>query len=81
MARLNLTLDRDTWERLGEQARASGERRAGLARRLLREALNEREALERRRRVARDYAAGRKDATELIRELEAGQLELLHGDD
>lgn len=79
MARLNLTLDEETWRRLDEHARRSGERRASLARRLLKEALGRRDAMERRERVARDYAAARQDV-ELLRELEAGQLDLLDDD-
>ena len=61
--RLNLTLDEST----------SG----ALARELIREALARREALERERKLARDYAAGRSDARQLLQDLEAAQLELL----
>jgi len=80
MARLNLTLDEETWRRLDERARRSGERRASLARRLLQEALGRREALDRRKRVARDYAAAGSHDVELLREIEEGQLDLLEDD-
>jgi hypothetical protein len=78
MARLNLTLDDDTFQRLGRHARRRGERRAALARTLLREALARQEQNERREKLARDYAADRGDAEELLGALEAGQLELLN---
>ena len=77
MARLNLTLDEDTFRRLDQHTKRSGKPRATLARELLREGLAHRETLERRRRLAADYAAGRQDARLLLRELEAGQLELM----
>lgn len=77
MARLNLTLDDDTARWLDRHARKAGARRATLARELLREGLARREALERRRAWARDYAAGRADAREVIADLEGAQLELI----
>ena len=80
MARLNLTLDEETWRRLDEHARRSGERRASLARRLLKEALGRRDLIQRRQRVAQDYAAAGPRDAELLRELEAGQLDLLDDD-
>lgn len=81
MARLNLTLDADTFARLDRHAKRQGARRAGLARRILREGLDAREALERRKKLAADYAAGRSDARELLEELEAPQLEWFDGED
>ena len=45
-----------------------------MARTLLREALDRREAAERRRKLAADYAAER---GELLRDLERGELDLL----
>lgn len=48
-----------------------------MARELLCEALARRDALAHQRKLARDYAAGRADARELLAELEAGQLDLL----
>lgn len=77
MARLNLTLDQDTARQLDRHTKRSGKPRAALARELLREALARREALERRRQLARDYAAGRGDARTLLRDLESAQVELL----
>jgi len=50
---------------------------ATLAKTLIQEALEGRESARRRRKLAADYAAERDDARDLLRELEAGQLELL----
>jgi len=77
MSRLNLTLDDVTFERLGKHAKAEGARRAALARRLLQEALDRREALARKQKLAAAYAAGRADAREVLRDMEAAQLDLL----
>ncbi len=77
MERLNLTLDDDTSGALARHARREGKPRATLARELIREAITRREVLERQRALARDYAAGRSDAREILADLEAAQLELL----
>ena len=77
MERLNLTLDDDTSGALTRHARDQGKPRAALARELIQEALARRAALARQRRLARDYAAGREDARELLADLEAAQLDLL----
>jgi hypothetical protein len=77
MARLNLTLDRDTLQQLDRHTKRSGKPRAALAREILREGLARREAAERRTQLAADYAAGRGDARALLKDLEAGQLELM----
>ena len=77
MGRLRLTLDEGTAEALARHARQAGKPRAALARELIREAITRREALERQRRLARDYTAGRSDARQLLRNLEAAQLDLL----
>jgi hypothetical protein len=77
MARLNLTLDLDTFKRLEKHAREARSRRATLARTLIREALDLRESARRRRKLALDYGAGRDDTRDLLRDLEAGELELL----
>jgi plasmid stability protein len=77
MARLNLTLDDDTLRRLDRHTRKSGQPRAALARELLREALAQREAGERRKQLAADYAAGRGDGRAVLADWEAGQLELM----
>ncbi len=73
MARLNVTLDQDTFRRLDRHTKRSGKSRATLARELLREGLAQREAAERRKQLAADYAAGRGDARTSLRDLEAGQ--------
>ncbi len=80
MGRVNLTLDLDTENRLERHARASGTRRAALAREILREGLMRREERERRRKFARDYAVGRSDARSLLKEIEAAQADLLDDD-
>lgn len=77
MGRLNLTLDPDTEGLLERHAERERKPRASLARELLREAIARREALERQRRLAADYAAGRADAGALVQDLEAPQLDLL----
>jgi metal-responsive CopG/Arc/MetJ family transcriptional regulator len=77
MARLNLTLDEDTFRRLDRHTKRTGRPRAALARELLREGLAQREAAERRRQLAADYAAGRSDARAVLTDLEAGQLALM----
>ena len=80
MARLNLTLDQDTARQLDRHIKRSGKPRATLARELLREALARREAVERHRQLAQDYAARRSDARSLLRDLESAQFELLNDD-
>lgn len=77
MERLNLTLDDDTSTRLEAHAKKQGWARAALARELIREALTQRDARERQRKLARDYAAGRADAAEVLRDLEGAQIDLL----
>ena len=77
MARLNLTLDEDTLRQLDRHTKRAGKPRAALARELLREGLARREAAERRKQLVADYAAGRGDARTLLRDLEAGQLDLM----
>lgn len=79
MSRLNLTLDDDTWSALVRHAESRPI--ATVARELLRAELARRDALSRRKALARDYAAGRADARDLLEELEAAQLDLLEGDD
>jgi hypothetical protein len=80
MSRLNLTLDDDTLAWLERHAAQEKVAVAAFARRLLREAVAQREALARRRKLAADYAAGRDDARELLAELERPQLEDLLDD-
>jgi hypothetical protein len=81
MERLNLTLDSHTSERLSRHAKREGTPRAAYARGILREALEAREALARKKKLAADYAAGRADARRLLKELEAPQLEWFDGKD
>ncbi|MCP4661984.1 MAG: hypothetical protein GY856_41810 [bacterium] len=78
MARLNLTLDNDTFNRLDQYAQGEGRARSAIARELLVEALNRIDRLARLERLARDYAQDRDDAEALLADLEAGQLELLN---
>jgi hypothetical protein len=77
MERLNLTLDEVTSGALARHAQREGKPRAALARELIREAIARREALDSQRRLARDYAASRIDATQRLKDLEVAQLELL----
>lgn len=77
MSRLNLTLDEGTSSRLEAHARRLGARRATLAASLLKDALDRQEVLERRKKLAADYAADRDDARDLLQEIEAGQMDSL----
>jgi hypothetical protein len=81
MARLNLTLDNDTFQDLKRHASRLSRPAAGLARELVQEGIRRREAAERRRRLARDYAAGRRDTRELLDDLETPQFDLLDDDE
>ncbi len=78
MARLNLTLDNDTFKRLDQYAQGEGKALSAIARELLIEALNRIDRQTRLERLARDYAQGRDDAESLLADLEAGQLDLLN---
>jgi hypothetical protein len=80
MGRVNLTLDPDTESSLARHARAGGTSRAALAREILKDGLLRREQLERRRKLARDYAAGRADARAALKEIESAQSDLLDDD-
>lgn len=81
MARLNLTLDEDTLQRLNRHTKRAGKPRARLATEILREGLARREALDARRKLAAEYAAGRRDVRAVLRDMEAAQWELLDEDD
>jgi hypothetical protein len=83
MSRLNLTLDKVTFARLGKRAKKEGAPRAALARRLVQEGLDQMEALERRRKLVADYSADRADIDikDLLHDLEARQFELLADED
>jgi metal-responsive CopG/Arc/MetJ family transcriptional regulator len=77
MARVNLTLDEDTFRRLNRHTKRLGKPRVRVVAEILREGLARREAAERRKRLAADYAAGGADTRALLKDLEAGQLELM----
>jgi predicted transcriptional regulator len=77
MERLNLTLDSDTSKALQQHAARTKKPRATVARELIREALARRDRIEQRRRLARDYAAGRADNRKLLGEMEQAQLDLV----
>jgi len=81
MARLNLTLDEDTLESLKKHARRLSRPAASLARELLDEGIRRRETAERRRMLAKDYAAGRRDVRVLLKDLEGAQFDLLDNDE
>ncbi len=81
MARLNLTLDVDTFRQLDRHTKRLGKPRAKVATEILREGLARREAAERRKRLAADYAEGRLDARALLKDLETSQLDLLGDED
>jgi len=81
VARLNVTLDEHTLRLLERHTKLSGKPRATLARELLCEGLAQREAAERRKQLPVDYAAGRGDARALLRDMEAGQLDLMDDED
>jgi hypothetical protein len=66
MGRLNMTLDGDTEKALIRYASKLKIPVAAVARTMLLEGLANRERLERQRKLARDYAAGRDDVAELI---------------
>lgn len=81
MERLNLTLDESTSGALARHARHEGKPRATLARELIQEAIAHRDAVTAQRKLARDYAAGRSDAKQILADLEAAQLDLLDRED
>ncbi|HEV3189899.1 MAG TPA: hypothetical protein VGY54_05345 [Polyangiaceae bacterium] len=77
MNRVNLTLDDDLASALKRYSGRAKRPQAAVARELIREAIQQRDARERLQQLARDYAAGRDDAAALLSELEVSQLELL----
>ena len=74
MSRLNLTLDSDTLAWLERHASSAKMAVASLARQLVKEAVEQRDRTERLRKLASDYAAGRDDAKDILRDLESAQL-------
>ncbi len=81
MARLNLTLDPDTYSTLERYAKQAEKPCARLAREILSEGLSQRAAQEQRKRLAEEYAAGRADARAVLKDWEGAQAELLSDDD
>lgn len=81
MARINLTLDESTYLAIVQHASRRRIPCARAAKELLAEGLAHRAAVERRRKLAKDYAAGRKDARGLLEDLELAQLELMDGEE
>lgn len=75
MSRLNLTLDPDTLAWLERHASAAKVGVASLARQLVKEAVEHRDRTARRRKLASDYAAGRADAQDILRDVELAQLD------
>ena len=80
MARLNLTLDSDTWSDLSRRAVRQRMAKSALARELLSRALRRESEIERRRRLAEDYVRGRGDARKILADLELAQLDLVDDD-
>jgi len=81
MARINMTLDHDTYIELERHAKRVGKPRARVIKDMLVEGLARHAQRERRQVLARDYAAGRTDARALLKDLEAAQLDLLDDED
>ena len=77
MRRLNVTLDRETYEALERFAKQARKPCARVAKEILSEGLAQRDAAARRRKLAADYRSGRADARALLNDLESLQLELL----
>lgn len=79
MERLNLSLERELVAELNKLAKAEKVGVAGVARRLLHEAIAYRKRLDLQRTMAAAYAAGAIDPEELetLRGLQGGQDELL----
>jgi len=72
---MNLTLDQETSNWIRRHAAAGKLRQATMARQLLTEAVAHRQRVEERKKLAADYAAGRKDAASALRDLEGQQLD------
>jgi hypothetical protein len=77
MGRLNMTLSDDTERALARHAKKLRVPVATFARTVLCEGLAHREILERKRQLAKDYAAGRTDTSSLLDELSELQLEIV----
>lgn len=83
MERLNLSLDPSLFAELTRLAKAEGTAVAGVARRLLQEAVAQRRRLDLQQRMSAAYAAGAKDPeeTETLREMQGGQDDLIGKDE
>jgi len=81
MNRLNLVLDDDTAQRLSRHAKKHGEPLAKAAKRLIQKGISDEERVERERKLAADYAAGRAEARDLLADLEGAQGELLEDEE
>ena len=77
MSRLNLTLSDDTFSKLERVARLKKMRVASYTKQLIEEALEAHERLAWNRKLAADYAADRKDAKELLSQMELAQFEVV----
>jgi hypothetical protein len=75
MARLNMTLSEDTEKALARYAKRLKLPLATVARTVLCEGLAQRESAERKQQLARDYAAGRADAADMLEEIADFQVE------
>lgn len=76
-----MTLDDDTFRSLQRHAGEEHSRLATFAGRLLRDALERREARERARALAADYRAGAADVRGGLDDLELAQLDLMGAED
>ena len=77
MARLNVTLDQETYAALQRHAKRVRKPRAKVAKEILAEGLARRDAASHRKKLAADYLAGRADTRALLKDLELSQLELI----
>jgi len=77
MARLSLTLDRNTYAELERHAKQLGKPCARVVKEILSEGLARRTAAERHKKLAADYRAGRADARAVLKDLESPQWELM----
>ncbi len=77
MMKLNVTLDRETFEILERQAKKAQKPCVKMAKDILSEGLAQRDAAAQRERLAADYRAGRADARALLNDFESLQSELL----
>ena len=81
MARLNLTLDEETFFSLRRDARKERTRLATYVKKLLQDLLARRRKEAEERRWAEAYRAANADNVCLARQAEAGQLELMGAED